>query len=330
MLKITPEKVSLNLKKNNYVCYVLYGIEVFYLEETKKKILNKAKKKGFCLLKIFYLKKEKDILKFLKIKTQNNLFFSKKIIILYIQYNIQKTIFNYLLKKIFNKLDKNLLLIIYYFQSKFHYLNNSQNFPCLFIECTIPNNNQLLIWLRKKILDIDLNIDPVAITMLCQYYEKNILGLSNAITILFLVFKKKKVTYKKVLKIISDSSKFLVYDWLFSLFNQELDKSIRILNHLVLKKNQILLLIKLLQKDISQLIYLKKTSTFYQQKKFLSFFEKLKNNFLKKKSIFFSLEKLHKILQYLISIEIIYKKSYEYIVIDKLKKIIILICCKKQ
>ncbi|CAL4043576.1 DNA polymerase III subunit delta [Buchnera aphidicola (Anoecia corni)] len=330
MLKITPEKVSLYLKKHNYACYILYGIEIFYLEETKKKILDKAKKKGFFLLKRFYLKKEKDILNFLKIKIQNNLFFSKKIIILYIQYSIHKTAFNNLLNKIFNRLDKNLLIIIYYFQSKFCYLNNLQNFSCLFVECTIPNNNQLLIWLKKKVLEIDLKIDPIVLKMFCQCYEKNILGLSNAITMLFLIFKKKKITYEKVLKVISDSSNFLIYDWLFSLFNQELDKALRILNHLVLKKNQILLLIKLLQKDIFQLIFFKKTSTFYQQKKNSFFFEKLKHNFLKKKSTFFSLEKLNTILQYLINIEIIYKKSYECVIIDKLKKITILLCYKKK
>jgi len=330
MLKINPDKISSCLKKYNYVCYILYGTEVFYLEETKKKILNKAKKKGFFILKIFYLKKEKDISIFLKEKNQNNLFFSKKIIIVYIQYNMQKTIFNNLLTKIFDNFDKNLLLIIYYFQSKFHYLNNTQKFPCLFIKCTVPNSNQLLIWLKKKVLEIDLKLEPISMTMLCQYYEKNILELSNAITILFLIFEKKKFTYKKFLMVISDSSNFLIYDWLFSLFNQELNNSLRILNHLVLKKNQILLVIKLLQKDIFQLIYLKKNSIFYQKKKNLSFFEKLKNNFLKKKSTIFSLEKLRIILQYIINIEIIYKNSYEFIVIDKLRKLTILLCCKKN
>ncbi|CAL4322838.1 DNA polymerase III subunit delta [Buchnera aphidicola] len=303
------KKIIIDLKKITRSCYIIYGSEEFLIEKFQEIILENLKKKNIKNHKNINIDKEKNWNQFFYECKKKDFFYTKKIIILKIKL---KKIQEKILKKIKkNKkiLKLNIIIIILYKINYRNILNITFNksFPKnkISISCFPLKKKNYFDWIKNYLLNN--TISENAQKYLYKKFQKDFFLLNKHLDILSLTFPKKKITKKKIKKIIFEKDTKNVFQWINYLLLGKNKKSILSLSSLHQKNVSPLYLIRHLEIQINILVLLKK--------------KKEKEKFLYKKKIWKSNHKDYirsskkntyqnflKIIKYLIWIKLSIKK----------------------
>ncbi|WP_343187666.1 DNA polymerase III subunit delta [Buchnera aphidicola (Periphyllus koelreuteriae)] len=249
-----------NIYKENKSFYIIYGKEYFLIEKYKDLILEKFKNEKIKNFKNVEINNNKNWKNFFYQCQKKNFFYKKKIIILKI--NI-KNIDNKILKKIKKKkfiTNSNIIIIIlnksnYIKIINYHYkkkiFSNSLLIPCFNL-----SKYEFFKWIKKYLKTI--NIDYKSQNFLYKRFKNNILLLNQNLDILSLIFFKKKITKKKIEKILFYDKIYTIFEWINNLLLGNKKKSLIILHTLYKFKIHPLIIIKHLENQLINLILFKK------------------------------------------------------------------------
>jgi DNA polymerase-3 subunit delta len=254
------KKIIYDIQKNDKLCYIIYGVEEFLIEKFKEIILEKFNQEKINIYINITINQEKDWEDFFYESKKKNFFFQKKIIILNI--SIKK-----INKKILKKIKKNkkifIINIIIVILKKLNYkkilniaFKNSFPKKKILIPCFKFKKKNYLDWIKSYFKK--KQIDYSAQKYLYKKFNTDILSLNKNLDVLSLIYPKKKITKKKIKKIIFQKDEKNIFQWINALFLGKKKKSILILYCLYKKKYSPLYLIKYLETQINTLILLKK------------------------------------------------------------------------
>ncbi|HET9678778.1 MAG TPA: DNA polymerase III subunit delta [Buchnera sp. (in: enterobacteria)] len=253
-----PQNIVKKFNKTVFSFYIIQGNEIILIQESINKICKITKKKKTERIEI-NIKNENNWKKLFHLYSKNDIFTSKKIFIIHLSNKNENKVkeielINHLFYITLQK--KNPLIIHFENSSYFKKIQKKINYfglKGLIIICTI-NNFLLEKWFENRITELHLKIDDKAKKLLLNFYEGNIFFLSNIIKILFLTNPKKLINKKIALSLINDEGIFNAYQWCLSVLSNNKKKSIRILNKFEQNNYQPIILIRILQKYLFNMI----------------------------------------------------------------------------
>lgn len=260
MIHIYPEELALDSNKLQ-ACYLIFGNDYFLLEESRNKICQIAKQQNF-LIKYSYsidINTNWDAIYYLSQST--NLFAARQIIILTLpDYGPTSDIAEKLLQ-LTRSLHPDLLLLLCG-----NKLTKTQENGAwykeigdngIYIHCLTPEKSRLRKWITKKAKDMRLNLSQQAKQLLCYYYEGDILAINHALEFLSLLYSDENLIDFCIKKIANSTVNFTAYHWVDALFVGNFARSWRILQELQKKDFEIMLLLRIIQRELVLLLTLK-------------------------------------------------------------------------
>ncbi|CAL4322916.1 DNA polymerase III subunit delta [Buchnera aphidicola (Periphyllus testudinaceus)] len=282
-------KIINDIYKKNKSCYIIYGKEYFLIQKYKEIILKKLKKnniKNFINIEINVDKNWEEF--FYKCK-KRNFFYKKKIIILKININ---NINNNILKKIHkNKFIINFnIIIIILKESNYKKIINYNLKKKIFknqllIPCFNFKKYEFFQWITTYLKNN--TIDEKSKNFLYKRYKNDILLLNQNLDFLSLSLLNKKITIKKIKKILIHDKVYTIFEWMNYLLLGKNKKSLLILHILYKIKTAPLIIVRFLENKIVNLILLKKKKKnkiekFFKEKKIWQSHKKLYLRSIKK------------------------------------------------
>lgn len=313
------------IKKNIYSCYLLFGNDYFVIQKKKQQILKTAKIYNYHENYNIYIYINTDWEPIYKICQEKDLFYKKKIIILNIIDNNYININNKLYNLI-SFLKENILLIIHENKSILNFKNYNwfKDFykKIIIINCKTPKKKNFYNWIIKYTKKKKLLFDINSYKNIYYNYKGNLSNLSQMLTRLKLNNKNKKISLKNINNELNNITNFTPYNWITTSLNKNTKKALNILNKLKLKKTNPILLLRIMQYYILNILEIKKNKNkFFLNKKYI----KNKLNLIKiSKNI--SLIQLHYAIKIMTKIEINIKKNKNCFTYINLKTLTLLIC----
>lgn len=182
----------------------------------------------------------------------------------------------------------------------------------LIINCNTPDITQLPIWVNQQLQQFDLSIEKQGIELLCYYYEGNLLALAQIIEQLKLLYPKGKISFNQLEHNLNDCAIFTPYHLIDAMLTAKIKRMIHILQQLKTNDTEPLILIRTIQRELIQLINIKKYATKHDIKSAYDVYKiwqsrrNIYTPFLNK----ISLVHLYQSLQQLMELEITLKTDY--------------------
>ncbi|CAL4043450.1 DNA polymerase III subunit delta [Buchnera aphidicola (Tetraneura ulmi)] len=299
MIVTYPHNILKKLKKNIFNFYIIQGNETTLVQESIQKIC-KIDEKTIKKIEI-NIKNTNSWKKLFYLYSTNDIFISKKIFIIHISSNtINKKEINLINNLLYITLKKKNLLIIHFENSKcFKKIQKKINYSNLNGLIIICESSDIFFkkWFENKIKECKLKIEKETSKLLIKLYEGNIFFLSNTIKILHLIYPNTIINNKIISSLINDEGIFNAYQWSLSVLLNNNKKSIRILNKFEKNNYQPIILLRIFQKCLLNMIENRNPKN-----KETSFF-------CTRTRITINSEKYYKIIRKLTKIEINYKKN---------------------
>ncbi|ALD15377.1 DNA polymerase III subunit delta [Buchnera aphidicola (Aphis glycines)] len=322
------------IKKLNFF-YILLGEDLILLNNNEKIIFHFAKKEHFKENYIINVKENTDWNQVINFYNSNDLFIKKKILVI----NLTTKNFNSVLiqniKKLFFIKNIDILTIIKFNQLSKNFTKylstRNKVFNTHVIWCFTPYGTNFINWLKYEIQEKKIEMTKNAFLLLCKNYEGNTLSIYHVLNMITLTWKNQNITSQKIQYIINEFSVFTPSDWINAIFYNQIDKAFYILDIFRKQKYNPLILIRSLQQDLLQLIYIKREKitnidSILKQNKI--FFNRLKFFKFAIKSINFS--NFLKVIRILLQIEIKIKEEYNFDIWVELKTLILLLSLNIQ
>ncbi|CAL4324504.1 DNA polymerase III subunit delta [Buchnera aphidicola (Neophyllaphis podocarpi)] len=299
--------------KKNF--YFLIGNETKVTQEITEKIILNCNKKNFNKIKNFYVEDHKIFNKiFYKIHEQD--FLEKKQIII-IKTDIKS--FSIKIKKKIQHLvsikNKNIICIIFFEKN---ILNNKNylemlktNQDIVFIKCNKPKINELYEWIKFKSKKLKIKISKINHELIIKNYIDNFTGLINFINIISLIWPNKKINRKKIQQIIECENRFTYSQWINYIIKGNQEKTIKILQYFKIQNYSPVILIRVLQNFILNIINLKRKTKYCIYENYLNKNILTKNNNLEEKSKKINNKKLYNSIKLISLIELKIKRNFK-------------------
>ncbi|XBC39113.1 MAG: DNA polymerase III subunit delta [Buchnera aphidicola (Nurudea shiraii)] len=303
--------------------YIILGTEYLFIQESKKNILQLAKKHGFSEFFMHQVEYNENLEIFSYNFKTNNLFLEKKIIFL----DLSKTLLTKKVKTqlsyLSNFINSNLLLIIHISTNK--KIENEIWFNIFkstgtIIYCNNLTEKTINIWIKNKENSLKINLHKSSKDLLLKYFSKNTLHLYNILNISKLNWPTTLITSKNIQKLIYEAAIFTPNDWINAILIGDYNESIRILNNFYIKNYNQIILIRYLQNTLLTILMIQrkipeKVDYTLTQRNVLKKNQKLIIKFSHKRST----QIIHQVIKLLTKIEINVKKHYTKSIWNQLK-----------
>ncbi|BAH83351.1 DNA polymerase III subunit delta [Candidatus Ishikawella capsulata] len=318
MIEIYAEQLQEHLNKGLNNAYWLYGNDPFLLEESYLILRSTALNQGFSEHNSIVLNLHTNWNE-IYTKCQSGGLFNKRKILTLILSEKNFIALNYrALIKLLNVLPKDILVILKNEQKtktyENKYLLKFLAKKIIMVVCLTPNQRQLPYWVKQRAKSIQLALNNQAIEKICYYYEGNLLALTQILELLRLLSLTNELTNDCIDKIINYSACFSPYHWIDALLEGKAERSLYILQSLAKSDVERLVLLRILQYDLLQLLKIHRTNN------------KLPLNVLINKYCFWknrrqiyltackriNLSRLNYILHLLTKVELSFKQNYNY------------------
>ncbi|MCW5197158.1 DNA polymerase III subunit delta [Buchnera aphidicola] len=310
MINITIHNLEQELKKKIYFYHFIIEKEFVIYQEIKKTILNFCKINNFLHTVYIIIQYNIDWEKIYFEYKQKNFFIKKKIIIVNIKnkvldlYTIQK------IHQITQHKNKNIAIIF-----ELNNLNSNYKIPYLIkIFNTIDGimilgkklkTPEIKKWIKKKIINTNVNIKQKTIQILSNYYQNNLLILSKILEIIKIISINNDLKTKNIdEEIIENFIQFKITDFIHELLSKNTIQAIKILNHFKKKKYDKLLLIQKIQTYLIHFVKIQNNMPLNTKQ----YSSNNINKIFKKNNYHIRNKKLYKIINFLTKIEIKIKK----------------------
>ncbi len=262
MLRIYSEQLSQNLSKNLASIYLLAGNDSLLLVECEDRIMQSAIAQGFeekSHITLDNTTNWEDI--FEKVQSRG-LFFTRQVLNLRCPENINANLQKQLLTLI-ESLNSDVLLILQcpkltkaQEKQKWFMAFVAQNSANTVVNCQTPTPLNLPKWLHHRAYQMQLSLDDEACDLLCYSYENNLLALKQALQLLSLLHADGKLTRARVKAVVEQSSVFSVFQWTDALLAGDSARAVHILQILRQEDVQAVILLRMLQRELLQLLTL--------------------------------------------------------------------------
>ncbi|BGI50954.1 MAG: DNA polymerase III subunit delta [Arsenophonus endosymbiont of Ceratovacuna japonica] len=334
MIQIYPEQLTLHLYYKLQHSYLVFGNDPFLIQESVDKIYKVAKKQGFSERSYYLLDTTTDWNAIYCFSQSCSLFSNKQVLILIATTNNITTITSKHLIKLYNLLHSNLLLILQCGKltkaqkNSIWYKKIGQN--GIYINCVTPVQFKLLQWITKRTKEMSISLDNQAIKLLCYYYEGNLLALNQLFNHLLLLYPNNHINLINIKNIINNSVNFTPYHLIDALLIGKIKRALYILQQLRLECYEIIILLRIIQREIILLLKLKQQNNNKNLKKLFDEYNVLhfRHFFIKTAIQRLSLNKLQIAIQLITQAELSLKNNYNDLIWIKLETLSMILCDK--
>ncbi len=256
-MKLNPEQLSLHLQRKPASAYWISGDEYLLTEETRQLFYGTLSQQGFTDKQSYDVTSSFDWAHFFE-NTQNFSLFSEKLLIELrfhkkfseqdkqnlIQYTANPPADKILLM-ISDKLDKST-------QNTKWFKQLEQQ--CVFIQLWPITTAQLPNWIQRRLQQIGLSAEPLAIRFMAEQTEGNLLAVNQLIEKLQILYDKKHLTLQEVMDLAQDQTHYDIFTLADSALNSDSIRAIHILNKLKQTGTEPILILWTLAREIRTLI----------------------------------------------------------------------------
>lgn len=257
MIWIEPEELLSELKQLIKSTYVLFGDNLFLLQNSQSNILKEISTLYHIENFNFQLNNCFDWNEIFNLCKITPLFSQRTILSLHLSENYLNNLLN---KKeilsLYSLIHSNIILILLiYIPNQFPQQNKTwtQFFnkkSVTFVNCIIPNSIRLEKWIKNQSKTMKMIIDNTACQLLCYYYEGNQVLLYQTLQYLYLIYPDGNLSYERVKKIITDSAYFDSNHWIEAILLGNKQRANRILKKLINTNSDLLKLLHKIQYEI--------------------------------------------------------------------------------
>lgn len=259
-MKINPDQLETQLKKNLAPVYCITGEEILFTQEAIQQIRQATQQQGFVERQTFTVDNNFDWDQFLLEAHSLSLFSEKSLL----ELNLTQAKFNdpmkqalevYLTRK---RTDKILLLIFGKLDSKQQATNWFKQLEQTGVVITIwpMTTAQLPAWVQKRLQHVGLTTDAAGARLLAEMSEGNLLSAHQAIEKLRLLHNSGKITAEDISAAIHDNARFDVFTLVDQLLQGDAQRVLRILAGLHNEGTEATLMLWAITRELRVLIVL--------------------------------------------------------------------------
>lgn len=314
-MRIFADRLSEHLAKQWHHCFLLFGNEPLFVQESRDAIIHHAKQQGFEEHHRFSVDNSLDWNEVYDCTQALSLFSSKQIIELTMpEAGVNASIAKHL-TEIALTLHDDIVIVIT--GTKLTRAQESAKWfkalnGCL-VSCNTPDIKQLPQWVMRRCRANQLSPDGEAIQLLCQWHEGNLFALSQSLEKLGLLYPDGQLTLVRVQESLSRHNHFTVFHWVDALLEGKPKRAHRVLTQLEAEGVEATILLRTVQKE---LIQLGKMQAMLQQSSLSQVFDQFRI-WQNKKPLYsaalnrLSPQRLRQSIQLLSAIEVQVKTQYE-------------------
>lgn len=335
MIRIYPEQLAAQLRKELRACYFVMGNEPLLLQESLDHIRAQATLQGFTEQYQFNLDTHTDWQAIFSLTQTMSLFSSRQLMTLTLSENGVNAAIGEQLIKLSTLLHADILLVL-----QGDKLSKAQENTAWFkvlsqygvlIPCLAPDQAHLSGWVATRARQMQLTLDQAANQLLCYCYEGNLLALKQALERLSLLYPDGKLTLPRIEKAVNDAARFSPYHWIDAILASKSKRAWHILQQLQQEGIEPVILLRTLQREVILLLTLKEQWAHSQNLRELFDHHKVWQN---RRPLFshalqqLNLAQLHQAIKRLAHIELTLKQDYAESVWTELASLMLLLCGK--
>lgn len=333
MIWVYPEQLESKLQKKLHRCYMLFGDDQLLLQESEERICTYAKALHFNEYISITLNTNPDWEAIYSTCQTLSLFSDRKILLLVMPENGINAATGEKLSMLAPMLNDDSMLILRG-NKLTRALENSTWFKILstnavLVNCTTPEYTQLLHWVAARAKNMNLMLEDVVCHLLCQYYEGNLLALTQALERLSLIYTDGNLTLPRVEAVINNAACFTILHWIDAILAGKSKRANHILQQLQLKANNPVVLLRSIQREVLLLITLKRqiraeipVNAFFDRYKMSQRRRTLLNQALQR----LNLQQLYQSVTLMVKIELAIKQEYIYAAWPDITTLTLLLC----
>lgn len=334
MIRVYPEQLRAQLSEGLRAAYLLLGNDPLLLQESQDAIRHAAVTQGFEEHHSAQIDTSTDWDVLFSLCQALSLFASRQTLLLQLPDNGPNAAINTQLETLIGLLHDDILLII-----RGNKLTKAQENAAWYsrladrsvvVTCQTPEQAQLPRWVAQRAKQMNLILDDAANQLLCYCYEGNLLALAQALERLSLIWPDGKLTLPRVEQAVSDAAHFTPFHWVDAILAGKSKRALHILQQLRLEASEPVILLRTIQRELIQLVNLKRQSThtplrtLFDQQRVWQNRRVLVTEALTR----LSPEQLYQAVRLLTQIEITLKQDYGQSVWEELEGLSLLLCHK--
>lgn len=260
-MRIFSDRLLDSLNKGLKHSYLLFGNEPLFVQESRQLITQQAKAQGFEEVHRFTIDNTLDWNDVFDCCQALSLFAQRQVIELLVPDSGINATISRSLAELQPLLHDDILLIISgskltraqesakWFKG---FLNNGVH-----VSCATPDVQRLPQWVMQRCRKLNLKADGEAIQLLSQWHEGNLFALSQSLEKLSLLYPDGTLTLVRVQQALSRHNHFTAFHWIDALLAGKPNRAQRILRQLEAEGIEVIILLRTLQKELSQLIQMR-------------------------------------------------------------------------
>lgn len=259
MQRLFPENLAQALQRGGAPFYLLSGQDLLLVNEAKDQLVGFARQQGFEEKIEVNIANDTPWESLFEQTQANGLFSSRTLMIL----NLPETLTSAQQKQLAElvKLAHSDLMLIFHLP-KLSKATEKQTWltqieaNTVLINCQTPDIAKLPTWIAHQAHSLGLQLDHDVVQLLCYSYEGNLLALKQILQLLRLYFTDGQINLVRAKEVVEQSAQFTPFQWIDALLEGKTARAQRILRHLHSEDTQAVILLRLLQKELSVLLEL--------------------------------------------------------------------------
>lgn len=335
MHKTTPHQLKTQLNQELALTYLIVGADPLLQIESLDDIWQAAKQQQFDEKSVFDIDSHTDWPMIFDYCQSLSLFSAKTCLILRFPESGLNAAYSEKLNQLSQLAHDDLLLLLMLPKLTKAQENNpwfkTLSARAVWVNCTTPEHQAFLQWIQERTRYLQLTLDESSRQSLAFYYEGNLLALSQTLAMLKLLYPDGKITLPRLEPVLLDAAQFTVYHWVDALLKGHLERANHILLQLKANDAEPLILLRVLQKELLQLIQLQRGS---KQQPLKACFDAMKIWQTKRAPMSQALQRLSStqfqaLLTQLTAIEISLKQDFSTTIWQDLTRLSVLFCVGK-
>lgn len=256
-MRIYPEQLAQQLQQSLRQTYLVFGSDPLLKQESLESIASSAKSQGFEERHRFQVDNQLNWQEIYDCCQALSLFSSRQIIEITLPENGLTSTQATSLKDVEPLLHPDIVLVLCGER-----LNKKQEsakwFTAfansgLYIVCNTPDTRQFPRFIEGRCKQLKLKPDHESVMLLAQWYEGNLLALSQSLMKLQLLYPDGNLTLPRLQDALSRHNHFTPFQLIDALIEGKANRAIRVLRQLQAEGTEATLLLRIIQKELIQL-----------------------------------------------------------------------------
>ncbi|AUI85526.1 DNA polymerase III subunit delta [Vibrio azureus] len=257
-MRIFADKLADHLTKHVKQVYLIFGNEPLLIQESREAIQAMARQQGFEERHRFVVDASLDWNQVHDCFHALSLFSSRQLIELELPESGVNATVSKELVSLYEMLHDDIMLVL--IGSKLTKAQeNAKWFKTLsnkgdWVSCLTPDLQRLPMFVQARCRTLGLKADQQSLQMLAQWHEGNLFALSQSLEKLALLYPDGELTVVRLEEALSRNNHFTTFHWIDALLAGKANRAQRILRQLEAEGVESIILIRSIQKELSQLL----------------------------------------------------------------------------